>query len=194
MLLNQFQTLGHDLFSRGLVASHSGNLSVRMGDKILITRKHVMLNNIGERDLLETGVDRNERSTPLAGNELIIHRCIYRSTSALAIVHAHPPYAVALSLCENEIMPQDRAGTSTLGKIPIINPGVVAQGEQCLDNEISRALCGSPVVIVRGHGTYATGQLLEEAYHRTTVLEGSCHILCLLKSLGVPLQDIQKAA
>lgn len=193
MLLTQFQTLGRDLFIRGLVASQSGNLSVRMNDKILITRKRVMLNNLGERDLVETGVERNERCTPLAGGELNIHRCIYRNTSALAVVHAHPPYTVALSLCEDEVIPQDREGKSNLGRVPVINPGPAGSNMHDLDDEISRVLCENPVVIVRGHGTYATGQLLEEAYHRTTVLEESCHILCILKSLGVPLQAGQKA-
>lgn len=153
-----------------------------------------MLNNLGERDLVETGVERNERATPLAGAELAIHRCIYRNTAALAVVHAHPPYTVALSLCEDEIIPQDKEGKSTLGRIPILNPRPAGESIHCLDNEISRALCENPIVIVRGHGTYATGQLLEEAYHRTTVLEESCHILCILKSIGVSTQNGQKVA
>jgi len=189
LLLTQFQIMGRDLFARGLVASRSGNLSVRMSDKILITRKHIMLNNLGERDLVETGVERNERGTPLAGAELTIHRCIYRNTGALAVVHAHPPYTVALSLCEDEIVPQDREGKLNLGRISIIAPASAGQSPRGLPDEISRALCESPVVIVRGHGTYATGQLLEEAYHRTTVLEESCRILCILKSIGVSLQN-----
>ncbi len=194
MLLTQFQTMGRDLFNRGLVASQSGNLSVRMGDKILITRKHVVINNLGERDLVETGIERNERGTPMASNELCIHRCIYRNTSALAVVHAHPPHTVALSLLEDEIIPQDKEGKTVLGRVPIINPKDANENIQDLENEISRALSASPIVIVKGHGTYATGQLLEEAYHQTTVLEESCHILCILKSMGISLQNSQKVA
>lgn len=194
MLLTQFQTLGRDLFNRGLVASQSGNLSVRMGDKIMITRKHVMLNNLGERDLVETGIERNERGTPLASSELCVHRYIYRNTSALAVVHAHPPYTVALSLLEDEIIPQDKEGKTSLGRVPIINPESADENTQDLENEISRILCESSIVIVKGHGTYATGQLLEEAYHQTTVLEESCHILCILKSLGISVRNSQKVA
>jgi len=37
---------------------------------------------------------------------------------------------------------------------------------------------------VRGHGSFAAGQLLEEAYYYTSVLEQSCRLLYLLKALG----------
>lgn len=193
MLITQFQTLGRDLFNRGLVASQSGNLSVRMGEKILITRKHAMLNNLGERDLVETGTERNERGTSLASSELSIHRCIYRRTSALAVVHTHPPYTVALSLLFDEIVPQDKDGKKYLGRVPVISLEPANENARYLDDEISKSLCESPIVIIKGHGTYSTGQLLEEAYHRTMVLEESSHILCILKSLGVPLQIGQVA-
>jgi len=41
------------------------------------------------------------------------------------------------------------------------------------------------VVLVRGHGSFAASQLLEEAYYYTTVLEQSCRLLYLLKALRV---------
>jgi L-fuculose-phosphate aldolase len=41
------------------------------------------------------------------------------------------------------------------------------------------------VVLVRGHGTFAASQLLEEAYYYTVVLEQSCRLLYLLKALQV---------
>jgi len=41
------------------------------------------------------------------------------------------------------------------------------------------------VVLVRGHGTFAASQLLEEAYYYTVVLEQSCRLLYLLKTLQV---------
>jgi len=50
---------------------------------------------------------------------------------------------------------------------------------------ISQALTQYRVIMVHGHGSFAIGQLLEEAYNYTTTLEGSCRIICLLKSLQV---------
>ncbi len=98
MILSQFQTVGNDLFTRGLVSSNSGNLSIRFGDRLIITRRGCRLNCLEEHDLIETGISRNDRFTPLASIELAVHRAIYQTTPALAIVHAHPPHVVALSL------------------------------------------------------------------------------------------------
>ena len=43
MISAQFQTVGRDLFTRGLVSSNSGNLSMRLGDQVIITRRGAML-------------------------------------------------------------------------------------------------------------------------------------------------------
>jgi len=107
-----------------------------------------------EPDLIETGICKNDRCTPLASIELAVHRAIYQETPALAIVHAHPPHAVALSLVETEIVPNDAEGLAMIGRVPIL-------------------------------GSFAIGQLLEEAYSCTTMLEESCKVTCLLKSLQV---------
>ncbi len=184
MILSQFQTVGRDLFARGLVSSHSGNLSIRLGDSIIITRRGSMLNGLQECDLIETGLGRNSRSTPLASVELSVHRAIYRETQARAIVHAHSPHAITLSMTETEIAPTTAEGLSVLGTVPVlgwhmkIEPGGLA-------DIISQALKHHRVVMVHGHGSFAVGQLLDEAYNFTTLLEESCQILCLLKSLQV---------
>jgi L-fuculose-phosphate aldolase len=98
MFLNQFQSVGHSLFNRGLVSSQSGNLSIRMGDRLIITRRGSNLGDLQEKDLIETGINKNDRSTPLASIELPVHRAIYQHTQARAIVHAHPTHVSALSI------------------------------------------------------------------------------------------------
>ncbi|MEA2085650.1 MAG: aldolase [Chloroflexota bacterium] len=184
MTLAQFQTVGRDLFTRGLVSSNSGNLSIRVGNRLVITRRGCMLGCLQEQDLIETGINKNDRHTPLASTELAVHRAIYRETSALAIVHAHPPHAVALSLTETEIVPGDAEGLSVVGRVPVVGwhmevkPGGLA-------DIIAQTLKEHRIIMVHGHGNFAIGQLLEEAYNSTTTLEESCQVLCLLKSLQV---------
>ena len=184
MILAQFQTVGHDLFTKGLVSSHSGNLSIRLGERVIITRRSSRLGCLGEHDLIETGRNKNDRNTPLASIELAVHRAIYRETPALAVVHAHPPHAVALSLTETEIVPTDAEGLSIVGRVPVlgwnmkVEPGGLAE-------VIAQALKQHRIVMVHGHGSFAIGQLLEEAHNCTTTLEESCQVICLLKSLQV---------
>jgi len=182
MILSQFQTIGQDLVSRGLVSSHSGNMSIRLGERILITRRGSMLGCLQEHDLIETGISKNDRSTPLASAELAVHRAIYQQTPALAIIHAHPPYAVALSLVETEIVPNCVEGLAIVGRVPVlgwhkeVRPGGLA-------DIIAQTLNQHRIVMVRGHGSFAIGQLLEEAHNCTTALEESSQVICLLKSL-----------
>jgi len=182
MLLSQFQTIGHDLFSRGLVSSHSGNLSIRLGERMIITRRGCRLGCLHEHDLIDTGISKNDRSTPLASIELAVHRAIYKQTSALAIVHAHPPHAVALSLTKTEITPSDAEGLSIVGRAPVLGWNMeIKQGG--LTDIIAQALKQHKIIMVHSHGSFAIGQLLEEAHNYTTTLEESCQVICLLRSL-----------
>lgn len=184
MFLSQFQAIGRDLFGRGLVCSCSGNMSLRLGDNIIITRRDAKLGDLQEHDLIETGLSKNSRTTPLASVELAVHRAIYQATPAQAIIHAHPPHTVALSLTEMEIVPNDAEGLSLVGRVPVLgwNMEVKAGG---LAEVIAQALKQQRIVVVHGHGSFAIGQLLEEAYNCTTMLEESCRVTCLLKSLNV---------
>ncbi len=151
---------------------------------MVITHRGSLLGFIQEGDLVETGISKNNRATPLASKELEVHRCIYKNTSALAVVHAHPPYAVALSFAEKEIVPRDLEGQVLLSKVPILSVEKVTKPEELAD-EIARLMGEHRVVLVRGHGTFAASQLLEEAYYYTVVLEQSCRLLYLLKALHV---------
>ena len=183
MILSQFQSVGHDLFTAGLVSSHNGNLSIRLGERMIITRRSSRLGCLEEHDLIETGVSKNDRSTPLASIELAVHRAIYQQTPALAIIHAHPPHAVALSLTETEIVLSDE-GLFVVGRVPVLGWNTEMSPLELAD-AIAQALKKNRIVVVRGHGSFAIGQLLEEAYSLTTALEESCQVVCLVKSLEV---------
>jgi L-fuculose-phosphate aldolase len=54
-----------------------------------------------------------------------------------------------------------------------------------LADVISGALKDHRIVVVSGHGSFAIGQLLDEAYKCTSALEEACEILCLMKSMPV---------
>ena len=184
MLLAQFQAVGRDLFAKGMISSNNGSMSIRSGDKLVITRRGSMLNNLGEQDIIETGINKNDRATPLAPTELAVHRSIYRLTPALAVIHAHPPHAIALSLTERKIVPNDVEGSSLLPNIPVIMPRETARPLELAD-DIAESLKSNRIIMVSGHGCFAVGQLLDEAFYCATSFEESCRIICLLKSLGV---------
>ena len=180
MVTSQFQETGRELFTRGLVSSHTGNLSIRLGDNLIITRRGSQLDSLQEQDLIETGIFKDDRSTPLASTELEVHRAIYRRTSALVIIHAHPPYSVTLSMKGKSIV-SGIEGYKTIGDVPVlgwdmeVRPGGLA-------DIISEALSDRRIVMVYTHGTFATGQVFEEALNYTTTFEENCQAICLQKS------------
>jgi L-fuculose-phosphate aldolase len=91
---------------------------------------------------------------------------------------------VALSFTEKEIVPPDMEGRAFLSRVPVLRTGIKGKAEELAD-KIAKLLGEHRVVLVRGHGTFAASQLLEEAYYYTVVLEHSCRLLYLLKALQV---------
>lgn len=177
-MMAQFRRVGKELASRGLVSSHGGNMSVRLGERLLITRHGSMMGSLSQGDLVETALE-GEGEIAHASLDLRIHRALYRVTAAQAILHAHPPYAIALSLLQDEIDPQDVEGAYLLGKVPVVGAGPGSIAEQA--EAVAQALKGSPIVMVRGHGSFAIGERLEDALHWTTALEQSCQVIHLLR-------------
>jgi L-fuculose-phosphate aldolase len=182
-MLDQFQKFGHDLFARGLTSSHGGNMSVRMGDRIIITRTGAMFNHLNAKDLIETGLEENDSGVMLASSELVVHRAIYQNTSALAIVHVHPPTAVALSLVEPEaIFPIDNEGSYVLRKVPIVQAELTT-GSKEVAKLAAQVLREYKIFMLRGHGCFSIGPVLEEAYQWCSSLEEACHIIYLTRML-----------
>ncbi len=179
MTFASFQRVGRDLFQRGLVSSHSGNLSLRFGARIVITRHAAMLGHLKADALVETSPE--DVSCPVASMDLPIHRSIYRATPASAIVHAHPPHALALSLGRDEIVAEDMEGAVLAPRIPVL---AFHEDVNLMAQRVGAALTEARIVIVRGHGSYSAGADLEEALLWTMVLEGSSQIIYLARTLA----------
>ncbi len=182
-VLDTFQWVGRDLYRLGLITSHAGNLSLRFGDRIWITRTGSMLGRLEPDDLVETALSPSEPPHPKASMELPVHRAIYRATLAQAILHAHPPSAVALSLIDEVIVPADSEGRYILGAIPVLAPANVVASLEVAELA-SSSLQAHRAVVVRGHGSFAIGGSLEEALGITTTLEASAKILLLARGAG----------
>jgi len=181
-MLEEFQRIGRDLFLSGLVTSHGGNMSMRQGERVVITRHGAQLGHLSADDLIETGLYQDNSTTRLSSSELAVHRAIYLNTAARAIIHAHPRAAIALSLLEDEIVPVDVEGSYHLDRVPVV-ASEVAFGAK-LAKVAAAALKEHKIIMVRGHGCFATGEFLEEAYQWVSCLDESTQILYYVRTLG----------
>lgn len=159
---------GRKLLERGLVESHFGNISIRTGDRMLITRSGSSLDEISESDVVGVGIQETSGYDAAASSETIVHRAIYRATPAHAIIHAHPSFSVIMSLLCDNIVPADIEGQYVLKEIPIVRG---SPGTDELSTNAAAALKDHRGAIVRGHGTFAAGKDLGEAYEVTALIE-----------------------
>ncbi|MBN1889500.1 MAG: class II aldolase/adducin family protein [Thermoflexales bacterium] len=184
-IYEMFREIGHDLYVANMISSHGGNLSVRLGDRVIIKRRGAMLGQLKPHDLVETRLDKNDSGVALASTELLVHRTVYLNTPALAICHCHPRTAIAYSLSRDEIVPIDNEASYLLKKIPVIAEEF-ASGSPQLANKVAATLKNYKILMLRGHGSFATGQTLDEAFLWSSTLEEACQIMLLAKQIDEP--------
>jgi L-fuculose-phosphate aldolase len=171
----EFERIGKRLFAEHLVGGNFGNISIRTEDAgFLIKRTGAYLDVAGELVFvpLEGDVPKG------ASSEYRVHREAYRKTPYRAIVHAHPPAAIAASLVLGRIVPEDSEGQMLCPVIPVVNG---APGSQEIADNVASALVSSKLVMVRGHGSFAAGDSLDEAYLYTSLAEHACRVIALKK-------------
>jgi len=116
----------------------------------------------------------------IASTEVNVHRAIYKETSALAILHGHSNYAVALSMLYKPgelIVPEDSESIYVLHEIPVIRGGV---GSEELARNAAAALRDHKGAIVQGHGTFARGATVDEAFVVLSSIEHACMVKYLV--------------
>ena len=182
-LYEQFRDIGHDIFFSGLTSSHGGNMSVRIGNQLIIKRRGAQFGRLKMEDLIVTSLNDIDSEITRASTELIVHRRIYQKTSALAVIHSHPRTAVALSLSREAILPIDIEGSYLLHKVPVV-ASEYASGSPEMAELVADALREYKIIVLRAHGCFATGQTLEEAFHWISCLEEASDIILETHLLG----------
>jgi L-fuculose-phosphate aldolase len=176
MYTREFERIGKRLFAEHLVGGNFGNMSVRDGSRgFHIKRTGDYLDAVSGLVFVpfEGAVPQN------ASSEYRVHLAVYNNSPHAAIVHAHPPAAIAASLVMDKIIPEDSEGKMFCPEIAVVGG---APGSQEIADNVAGILSGAKLVIVRGHGTFAAGKNLDEAYQFTSLAEHSCRVLALKKN------------
>jgi len=159
----------------GLVVGTSGNVSVRVGDTVLVTPSGVPYDRLTPRDV--TGVDLEGRQVLGAlvpTSELPMHLAIHRATDARAVVHTHAVHATAISTLVPEL-PLIHYMAAGLGG-PVRVAPYATYGTHELAENMLQALTDRTACLLQNHGTIAYGTTLDQAYDRTAQLEWMCRL------------------
>jgi L-fuculose-phosphate aldolase len=186
-LLSDLCAVCRRLHARNLLAAADGNVSVLLEDgRIAITPAGVAKAQVGPEDLAYLAGD----GSVLAGrpsSERLMHLAVYGACpEARAVVHAHPPTAIAWSLARPDLaylpaeaLPEVILAAGSIPFVPYARPGTAAMGERLLP-----FLPEHRLLILGRHGALAWGESLEEAYNGMERLEHVCQILKSAQELG----------
>lgn len=183
----------------GLVVGTSGNVSLRVGDVVLVTPTGVPYDRLGPDDLCAVGLDGDH----VAGNlrptsELPMHLAVYRTTDAAAVVHTHAVHATAVSTLVDEL-PAIHYMTAALGG-PVRVAPYATYGSDELAANLLTALEGRSGALLRNHGTLTHGSTMEQAYDRTAQLEWMCRVWLAASSVPgrtptlLPREELDRVA
>jgi len=180
MAWHDIARIGRLLVQSGLTSSRFGNISVLTREGILITCAGSMLNEIDSSQVVLVDQSGPGPQDQVASCETPAHRAIYQLTGARAIVHTHSPYAVVVSLLEkDQIVPEDSEGREMLGAMPVVEGRF---GTTELAEVLAPALVGRRACVAKGHGVFAIGQTLQEAYTVASMAEHSSQVLYMLRT------------
>jgi L-fuculose-phosphate aldolase len=186
-LLQDLLDAGRRLHAGGLLAASDGNLSLRLADgRIAMTPSGVPKAKVKREDLAYLALD----GTILSGrpsSERAMHLAIYRAVpEARAIVHAHPPTAIAWSLARPELgeLPSDGLPEVILaaGRIPIVPMAI--PGTEAMGTNLLPFLPNHRLMILARHGGLCWGEHLDEATGGIERLEQVAEILWKAETLG----------
>lgn len=159
----------------GLVVGTSGNVSVRVGDIVLVTPSGVPYDRLTPEDVTGVGLDgRQVLGTLVPTSELPMHLAVHRTTDARAVVHTHAVHATAVSTLVPEL-PAIHYMSAALGGPVRVAPYATYGSEELAENML-RALADRTACLLQNHGTMAYGTTLDQAYDRTAQLEWMCRL------------------
>lgn len=160
----------------GLNKGTSGNVSLRTGEKYIITPSGLDYDQLRPEDLVEmdfNGNDAKGSSTRrlVPSSEWRFHQDIYiNCPEAQAIVHCHSMYATALSTLRRGI-PRFHYMVAIAGGHSIRCAEYATFGTQDLSNRVLAALLDRKACLMSNHGLIAYGKDLHEALKITVEVE-----------------------
>lgn len=176
---------GRRLAEGGLVVGTAGNLSVQVGEHVVLTGSGTDLGALTPETL--SVVDRD--GTVVAGDprptsELPLHLAIYEHTDASAVAHAHAMSSIAVGLT-HDVLPPVHYTTVLLGGVVRVAP-YATFGTDVLAEEVLAALSGRTAALLRNHGSVAFGAGVEEACERLELVEWLAEVYQRAAALGTP--------
>jgi len=181
----------HHVYTCGLVAGAGGNMSLRFGNRMLVTPTGRSLGAIVPEELVLLEMDGTVVGPGKPSMEWGIHLgTMVARPEVNAVVHVHPPYASAIS-CWEGLDPEMTLPIYTPGfavyvgllpLVPFLMPGSQELADACV-----ATLKAHNAIMMANHGIAAVGESLEKAINIAEELEANARMHIILQGQGKAL-------
>ena len=170
-----------------MTSATSGNISIRLGNKIFITGTGTSLGFLKEKDVVEIDTDGNElNSCERASSEKYLHTRIYQMRPDIkAIIHCHSPFSTAFAACRQELSAPIMSETILyFGKIPVADYAMPSSQE--LVENTAKLFENYDTVLMANHGIIAGAENIENAFCKIETAETYAKTYVYSKIIGTP--------
>lgn len=179
-------TYGRKMVDGGLVVGSAGNVSVRIGDFVVISPSSMDYEAITEEDVcVMDGNGCRIAGAGRASSEYPMHRAVYAISPAQAVIHTHSRSAAAVSTVCDEL-PAIHYSILRLGGPSVRVAPYQTFGSDNLASSAVAALEGRCAALLQNHGAIAYGATLAEAYGRAELIEWLADVWLRGRQAGVP--------
>ncbi|MDX1521575.1 MAG: class II aldolase/adducin family protein [Anaerolineae bacterium] len=191
-LREEIVLVGKLLYEKGLIVATDGNISARLDDTTILITPSGLCKGLMTPDQLIT-IDLDGRkvgpTTPtneslIPSSETAMHLEAFKQRpDVMAVVHAHPPHAIALSIVDISLadcmLPE---AIVFLGLTPTTPYATPSSEENAA--AIRKVITGHDALVLQRHGSLTVGSSPLNAFYRTETLEQIARITYMLNQLG----------
>ena len=191
---------GEICYSRHLLMSNDGNISIRLGgERVLITPAKLCKGRMEPDDLLIVNlmgkvIDSAKGHEP--SSETPMHLEVYKQRPDLrAVIHCHPIFATALTVAGLEfpadILPEVML---TMRSVPVTDYATPSSHENA--DVIRPWICDYDAILLRQHGSLTVGKNLDEALIHLERIEHVAEVFWRATMLGnvsrIPSDELER--
>jgi ribulose-5-phosphate 4-epimerase/fuculose-1-phosphate aldolase len=173
------------LFDRGLTHGSTGNISVRIGDRWLVTPTGSSFGSLDPARISLLDAAGRVLSGDAPSKEAFLHRAMYRQReSAGAVVHLHSIHSVAASVLA-DVDPDDVLPPLTayyvmrIGSLPLVP--YYPPGDSRLADAVAAYAGRHHALLLANHGPVVAGSSLAAATDAVEELEATARLFIMLR-------------
>jgi L-fuculose-phosphate aldolase len=126
-------------------------------------------------------------------SEVYIHSEIFRARPDVnCVIHAHPPYSVALSASGHAMRAYSQAGALFCDDVGTYTDTIALIRSQAMGAGVAKALGPHRAAFLKSHGTAVTGRTIEEAVIGAIMLEHAAMVQMTVEAAGQPAAEFPR--